>query len=83
MKCVEMNWMTVLVSQSTKCFLSRNCQKMTNVDIADFVVDVAVVVPVFFFFLQRSTGAFIHCYKFYSVFFTLLWLRSIIVHVKC
>ena len=60
---------------------------MINVDIADFVVDVAVVVPVFFFvfffFSQRSTGVFIHCYKFYSVFFTLLWLRSIIVHVKC
>ena len=60
---------------------------MTNVDIAVFVVDVAV--PVFFFlffcffFSKRSMAVFIHCYKFYSVFFTLLWLRSIIVHGKC
>ena len=81
MKCMEMNWMTVLVSQSTKCFLSRNCQKMTNVDIADFAVDVAVVVPVVFFFFTKKYGC---VYSLLQVlFFTLLWLRSIIVHVKC
>lgn len=50
------------------CFLSRNCQKIRQILFC-------------FVFFQRSTSVFIHCYKFYTLFCTLLWPRSIIVYV--